>query len=322
MHGFAHALEDLDQVLKAPQVDPRLGLVEHGQRRAPGQDRGDLDALEFTAGQTGVHLPVDIVPGAQAHGGQVFAGPRRAQLLPGGDADKVHDLDAFEPDRLLKGVGDAQARPVGDALVGDVLAPEKDAALGGLFDACDEPGQGALAAAVGAGDDHQLVLGDVETHPADDLLVPLVLRHLEGHVFQFQHISPSLLHIVRVLYQSFIGKKDFFCVCRFFSLDKEKKRRKKRNLKNQTGSIRLNDTPQIKFFGTTFLSRKVVRFYSFQLYYFHPHRSVALDPAPEAEGVVPVSMALAGEAGVDLEYAAASQMSIRFMVVSPLFLCP
>ncbi len=79
----------------------------------------------------------------------------------------------------------------------------------------------------------------------------------------------------------------------------------------------MNDTPQIKFFGTTFLSRKVVRFYSFQLYHLHPHRSVALDPAPEAEGVVPVSMALAGEAGVDLEYAAASQMSIRFMVVPP-----
>jgi hypothetical protein len=33
-------------------------------------------------------------------------------------------------------------------------------------------------------------------------------------------------------------------------------------------------------------------------------------------------MALAGEVGVDLEYAAASQMSIRFMVVSPSFLCP
>ena len=84
----------------------------------------------------------------------------------------------------------------------------------------------------------------------------------------------------------------------------------------------MNDTPQIKFFGTTFLPRKVVRFYSFQLYHLHPHRSVALDPALEAEGVVSVPMALAGEVGVDLEDAAASQMSIRFMVVSPLFLCP
>ena len=64
------------RLLEAPQVDARLRLVEDGQLGAAGQHHGDLDALELAAGQAVVHLPVDIVPGAQTDLAQIARRPR------------------------------------------------------------------------------------------------------------------------------------------------------------------------------------------------------------------------------------------------------
>ena len=64
-------LEGLGQPGEAPQVDAGLRLVEDHQLAVPGQDGGDLDALDLAAGQGHVHLPVQVVVGAEAHLGQV-----------------------------------------------------------------------------------------------------------------------------------------------------------------------------------------------------------------------------------------------------------
>ena len=182
-----HALEHLDQVLEGPQVDARLRLVEHGQGRAPCQHRGDLDALELAAGQARIDLAVDVVARAEPHGGQVFAGDAGVQRLARGQPQQIQHLQALEAHRLLEREGDAQPRPLGDALIGDVLAVEEDRAGGGLLDAHDQPRQRGLAAAVRPGDDRQLAIGDRKADVPDDLLVLALVADFKGYVFKLQH---------------------------------------------------------------------------------------------------------------------------------------
>ena len=146
---------------EAPQVDARLWLVEDHQLAAAGQDSGDLDALHLAAGEGGVHLPVQIVIGAQAHLRQVLAALVLGQLLiPGGDGQQVADRQPLEPGGLLEAVADAQTGPLRDSQVRDILTVPQNLAAGGLHQTHDDLGQGGLAAAVGTGEHHQSVVVD------------------------------------------------------------------------------------------------------------------------------------------------------------------
>ena len=69
-----HALKHLNQVLEAPQINACLRLVKHGKLGSPGNNSGNLDSLELTAGQAGVDLAVDVVLGAKPHLCQVLTG--------------------------------------------------------------------------------------------------------------------------------------------------------------------------------------------------------------------------------------------------------
>ena len=174
-------LEHLNEIGEGPQVDARLRLVKDGQLGAPGHDHGDLDALELAAGQGGVHLPVNVVLGAQAHLRQIVAGLGHANALAAGQGDEVLHRQALKAHRLLKGKADALPGPLGDAQAGDVLSVQDDAALGGDQDTGDDLGQGGLAAAVGAGDGHKaLVDGQVDV--PQDLFVLPVLLHTKADV--------------------------------------------------------------------------------------------------------------------------------------------
>ena len=152
---FVEMLEDLDQVGEGPQVDARLRLVKDGQPGAPGHNHGDFNALELAARQRGVHLPVDVVLGAQTHLGQVAAGLWHTDVLAAGQGDEVLHRQALEPHRLLEGKADAPPGPLGDGQSGDILPVKKNFSLGGSVDASDHLGQGGLSAAVGAGDGHK-----------------------------------------------------------------------------------------------------------------------------------------------------------------------
>ena len=61
-----HFFKDLYQIVEAPQIDPCLRLIEHGQRCVAGNDCGDLNPLQFPAGEAVVDIAVYIIPCAQA----------------------------------------------------------------------------------------------------------------------------------------------------------------------------------------------------------------------------------------------------------------
>ena len=63
----AHLFKYPNQVVEAPEVDPRLRLVENRELCPTRKHHRDLNSLQLAAGQRGVYLPVDIIPGAQAH---------------------------------------------------------------------------------------------------------------------------------------------------------------------------------------------------------------------------------------------------------------
>ena len=60
-------LKYLNEVIEAPQIDAGFRLVKYGQLRASGNDHGDLDPFQLSAGQAGVHFPVDVLLRTQAH---------------------------------------------------------------------------------------------------------------------------------------------------------------------------------------------------------------------------------------------------------------
>ena len=146
------------RLAKAPEVNASLRLVKDHQLRIAGQNGGDLNTLELAAGETGIHIPVDILLTAQAHLGQIVAGILPADLPSGGTLQQVRHLHSLEAGRLLKAVTDALAGPLGDVQAVDALAVQPDLAGGGRLNAHNDPGQCGLAAAVGAGDDHQLAV--------------------------------------------------------------------------------------------------------------------------------------------------------------------
>ena len=178
---LVEVLKHLDQVGEGPQVNARLRLVKDGQFCSPGHNHGDLNALEFAAGQGGVHLPVDVVLGAQAHLREVVAGLGHADVLAAGQGDQVPHRQALEAHRLLEGEADALVGPLGDVQPGDVLPIQQDAPGGGGIDAGDDLGQGGLAAPVGAGNGHK-PLADFQVDVPQDALVLAVLLYLIADV--------------------------------------------------------------------------------------------------------------------------------------------
>ena len=181
-------LKGLRQPGEGPQVDAGLRLVEDHELAVPGQDGGDLDALHLAAGEGHVHLPVQVIVGAQAHLGQVLAALVLGQLLvAAGKGQQVADGQALEPGRLLEAVADAEACPLRDAQVRDVPAVPEDAARGGLHQAHDDLGQGGLTAAVGAGEHHQPVVVDGEGNIIQNTQLLVALPDGVADMLQFQH---------------------------------------------------------------------------------------------------------------------------------------
>ena len=59
--------EGLREFGEGPQVNAGLRLVKDQQAAGPGQDGGNLNALDLAAGERYIHLPIQIIVGAQAH---------------------------------------------------------------------------------------------------------------------------------------------------------------------------------------------------------------------------------------------------------------
>ena len=80
---------------------------------------------------------------------------------------------------LNRGGGDGQLR--------HILAVIEDAAGGGLHQTHDDLGQRGLAAAVGAGEHHQLMVGNGDGHVFQNVLLPFGSGHAVTDILQFQH---------------------------------------------------------------------------------------------------------------------------------------
>ena len=74
---------------------------------------------------------------------------------------------------------------------GDVLTVPDDLTGGCLIDAHDGAGQGGFSAAVGAGDDHEALVGDGQVNTVQDMLFAVFIGNGEVQVFQFQHENTS-----------------------------------------------------------------------------------------------------------------------------------
>ena len=189
LDALSQLLEDLDETAEAPEVDARLRLVEDRERRAAHEHGRDLDALEFAAGERRVDLALDVIARAQPDSREVVARFDGGDGLARRDAKQVDDAYALEAHRLLEREADAHLGAVGYALFGYVLAVQDDAPRRGLFDTRDYAGERRFAAAVRSGDDDELVVRHRQTDVAHYGFILALRGHLEGDVFQFEHME-------------------------------------------------------------------------------------------------------------------------------------
>ena len=194
----AHLAEDLDEVLEAPEVDPRLGLVEDRQFRAPRDHRRDLDALEFPARETVVYLAVDILLRAQPDLRKHLARLRDRRVLSGRESEQIEDADPLEADRILKRERDPRASALGDVFIRNVLAVEEDRTRRRALDPRDQFGERRFPAAVRSRDDQQFPCGNGQGNVPKDLFFPVVFGHGKRHVFDFQHARTSHRRRLRI----------------------------------------------------------------------------------------------------------------------------
>ena len=102
-------------------------------------------------------------------------------LAAGGELQQVPDPQALEPGGLLEAIADALPGAVGDGKAGDILAVPEDGAGGGLHQPHNGLRQRGLAAAVGAGDDHEFVIRDGKGDVVEDAELPAgFVGHLIG----------------------------------------------------------------------------------------------------------------------------------------------
>ena len=194
----AHLAENLDEILKTPKVDPRLGLVEDRQFRSPCYDRRDLDPFEFPARQTVVHLAVDVLLRAEPDERKVLARLGDRGVLPGREPEQVEYADALEAHGVLKREGDPRPRALGDVLIRNILAFEEDRARRRALDPRDQFGKRRFPPAVRPRDDEQFPVGNHQGDVAKDLFPSGVVRHVERQVFDFQHRYTSFGFRLRI----------------------------------------------------------------------------------------------------------------------------
>ena len=125
------------------------------------EQRRDLDALDLAARERDVHLAVKVIVRAQADLREVAAALVLAELtVAAGDGEQVAHGDALEARGLLEAVADAALRARRDVEGGDVLAVPEDLTARRRDEAHDALGERRFAAAVGAGKDDELAVGN------------------------------------------------------------------------------------------------------------------------------------------------------------------
>ena len=148
MRLLIHIPEHADEVLEAPQVDARLRLIKYRKLRAACQYHGDLHTFQFAPGQRRIDFAVHILLGAQPHLRQILASLSHGKRLSCGKRQQIPHSQSLEANRLLEGIADARARPVGDRHIRNILPIQQNAPLRGTYDAGDQTRQRGFSAPV------------------------------------------------------------------------------------------------------------------------------------------------------------------------------
>ena len=204
-HAHVGALGDrvdaLGDGVERVDVEPGVGLVEHGELGLLERHLEDLHALLLAAGEAVVDVAAREL---LRHVRELHRGLdglaellQRDRLLAARRAVRVEDhaqvlrgRHARDGDGVLEGheqAGDGALVGVG---LGDVVAVEEDLALGDVEVrvAHDRVGERRLAGPVGAHEGVELARADVQVHPAQDGLLPCA--HVQVADLEVSHGLP------------------------------------------------------------------------------------------------------------------------------------
>ena len=160
--------DDRPHHLEVLQVDARFRFVQEHHLGILGQQLQEFGTLELTPGKAVIDLPVQKL--AEIVGrGQDFGHDGASGAHP----QDIRSLDPPDGGRALEGKAQAQAGPLIDGHVGDILAQEADAPLLHLItlETHDAHEQAGLAGAVLAEEDMGLPDGDPQVDPLEHFLV-------------------------------------------------------------------------------------------------------------------------------------------------------
>src|SRR3954447_23540128 len=182
--ALGHRVDAVRDRVEGVDVEPRVGLVEDGQRRLLERELEDLHALLLAAGETLVEVAARELLGHlhELHRGldALTELLQRDGLLAARVPVRVHDhaqvlrhRHARDRDRILEGHEQAGARALVGIGLRDVLAVEQDLALRDLEVrvAHDRVGERGLARAVRAHERVELAGADVQVDALEDRLV-------------------------------------------------------------------------------------------------------------------------------------------------------
>lgn len=62
--GAVYVLKNVNQVIKAPEVDSRFRLIKNGKGCVSGNNCGNFNSFQLSAGKAGVNISVDVISGA------------------------------------------------------------------------------------------------------------------------------------------------------------------------------------------------------------------------------------------------------------------
>lgn len=106
--------EHRDEVLEAPQVDTGFRLIEDGKTGFSCQGDGDLNTLELTAREGGIHFTLHIAGAMQSHLGEIAAASRTERSLPEASESRSRTVMPLKRTGLLECKTDADIGTVGD----------------------------------------------------------------------------------------------------------------------------------------------------------------------------------------------------------------
>ncbi len=202
----AYLLKRFHETRKAPQVDARLGLVEHRQLGAARQHRRDFDTLSLAARQCAAHFAVDILFRTQAHLAEQTAQLRVSETAACRQFKQISNCQPLESHGLLKRVSNTLFGAFGYIEIGQILAVEQYPSRHGLFHTRYQFGESGLSAAVWSRDNCQPAVG-FAGYPVD---YGLAVRQTPVQIIYFKQKPCLLLNALLNVYP-YCTTSTFFC---------------------------------------------------------------------------------------------------------------